>query len=179
MSPPDFWSLADEYPDLVARVHTQVRLLGSVGINGSVPWPKDMEGALCFICKEHVENIYHFFQDCPQFKENFDSVWRNLQLKVTRSNPIDGIQIANFIKNLSHQNKVMLLVGGLSLPFDNQTTTLVKKFVSSAVSKIYKLHIEKLSELKAPWLKNKSSLQWHLFVKFNALATPCISLLLV
>ena len=108
---------------------------------------------MLFFCKEDVENTYHFFLDCPQFKENFDSVWHNLQLKITRSNPTDGIQIANFIKNLNCQNKVMLLVGGLSLPFDNQTTTLVKKFVSSAVGKIYKLRTEKLRELEAPWLK--------------------------
>ena len=91
----------------------------------------------------------------PSFKENFDSVWGNLQLEVTKSNPTGGIQIANFIKNLNLQNKVMLLVmGGPSLPFDNQTTTLVKKFVSSAVGKIYKLRTEKLRELEAPWLKN-------------------------
>ena len=45
----------------------------------------------------------------------------------------------------------MLLVGGLSLPFDNETTTLLKKFVSSAVGKIYKLLTEKLPELEAPW----------------------------
>ena len=128
--------------------------MSSFGLNGSVPWLNDTEDALCFICKEDVENTYHFFLDCPQFKENFDSVWRNLQLKVTRSNPTDGIQIANFIKNLNRQNKVMLLVDGLSLPFDNQTTTLVKKFVSSAVGKIYKLRIEKLRELETPWLKN-------------------------
>ena len=115
---------------------------------------KDTEGALCFMCKERVENTYHFFLDCPQFNENFDSVWRNLQLKITRSNPTDGIQIANIIKNLNRQNKVMLLVGGLSLPFDNQTATLVKKFLSSAVGKIYKLRTEKLSELEAPWLTN-------------------------
>ena len=95
-----------------------------------------------------------FFLDCPQFKENFDSVWRNLQLKITRSNPTDGTQIANFIKNLNCQNKVMLLVGGLSLPSDNQTTALVKKFVSSVVCKIYKLPTEKSRELEAPWLKN-------------------------
>ena len=45
-------------------------------------------------------------------------------------------------------------MGVLSLPFDNQTTTLVKKFVSSAVGKIYKrLRTEKLRELEAPWLK--------------------------
>ena len=152
--PPDFWSLADEYPDLITRLHTQARLMGSFGLNGSVPWLKDTEGALCFICKEDVENTYHFFLDCPQFKKNFDSVWRNLQLKITRSNPTDGIQMANFIKNLNRQNKVMLSMGGLSLPFDNQTTTLVKKIVSSAVGKIYKLRTEKLGELEALWLKN-------------------------
>ena len=83
------------------------------------------DGASCFIGKENIENTCHSFLDCPQFKENFDSVWRNLQLKVTSSNPTDGVQIANFIKNLNRQNKVMLLEGGLSLPFDNQTTTLV------------------------------------------------------
>ena len=136
ISPPDFWSLTDEYPDLVTRLHTQARLMGSFGLNGSVPSPKDMEGALYFTCKGDIENTYHFFLDCPQFKETFDSVWRNLQLKLTESNQTDGIQIANFIKNLNRLNKVMLLVGGLSLPFINQTTTLVKKFVSSAVGKI-------------------------------------------
>ena len=47
----------------------------------------------------------------------------------------------------------MLSVRGLSLLFDNQTTTLVK-FVSSAVSGIYKLRTEKLRELETPWLKN-------------------------
>ena len=111
--------------------------MGSFGLNGSVPWLKDTECALGFICKEDVENTYHFFLDCPQFKESFGSVWHNVQLKITRSNPTDGIQIANFIKNLNRQNKVMLLVGGLSLPFDNQTTALLKKFVCLAVSKIF------------------------------------------
>ena len=65
ISPPDFWSLADEYPDLVTRLHTQPRLLGSSGLNGSVPWLKDTEGALCFICKDDVENTYHFFSGLP------------------------------------------------------------------------------------------------------------------
>ena len=49
----------------------QARLLGNFGLNGSVPWLKDTEGALCFTCKEDIENTYHFFLDCPQFKENF------------------------------------------------------------------------------------------------------------
>ena len=66
-------------------------------------------------------------------------------------------------------------MGGLSLPFDNQTTTLVKRFVSSAVSKIYKFRTEKLRELEAPLV---AKLTQQLFVKFNALAIPCILLLL-
>ena len=60
-----FWSLADEYPDLVTHLHTQARLLGSFGLNGSVPRLKDMEGALCFICKEDIENTYHCFSGLP------------------------------------------------------------------------------------------------------------------
>ena len=106
MYPPHLWSLADEYPDLVVRLHTQTRLICSFSLNGSVPWLKDTEGALCFICKEDVENTYNFFLEFPQFKENSDSVWSNLQLKATRSNSTDGIQIANFMKNLNRQNKV-------------------------------------------------------------------------
>ena len=152
MPPHHFWSLADEYPDLVIHMHKQVRLMGNSGLNRSVPWLKDTEGILCFICKEDIENLDHFSLDCAQFKENFDSIWRNLELKIIRSNPTDGIQIANLIKNLDRQHTVMLLVGGFSLPFDNETITLIKKFISSAVGKIYKLRTKKLRELKAPWL---------------------------
>ena len=36
ISPPDFLSLSDEYPDLVTRLHTQERLMGSFGLNDSV-----------------------------------------------------------------------------------------------------------------------------------------------
>ena len=56
MPPHHFWSLADEYSDLVTRMHTQVRLMGNLGLNGSVPWLKDTEGTSCFICKEDIEN---------------------------------------------------------------------------------------------------------------------------
>ena len=73
MSAPDCWSLADEYPDLAVRLHTQARLTGSFGLNGSVPWPKNTIGASCFICKEDMENTCQLFLNCPQSRENFDS----------------------------------------------------------------------------------------------------------
>ena len=130
-------------------MHTQVRLMGNFGFNGSVSWLKDTQGTLWFICNKDIENLDHFLLDCPQFKEDFDSIWRNLKLKIIRSNPTDSIQIANFIKKLDCQHAIS---GGLSLPFDNKTTTLIKTFLPSAVSKIYKLLTEKLHELEAPWL---------------------------
>ena len=82
MSIQQFWSLADEYPDLVTRFDTQARLMGNFGLNASVPWLKDTEGALRFICKEDIKNTDHFLLDCPRFKENFDSIWRNLDKKL-------------------------------------------------------------------------------------------------
>ena len=126
--------------------------MGNFGLNASVPWLKDTEGALCFICKEDIDNTDHFLLECPQFKENFDFIWRNLDLEIMKSNPTDDTQIADFIKGLNRQHKIMLLVGGLSLPFDHETTTLIKRFISSAVGKIYKLRTKKLRELEAPWL---------------------------
>ena len=142
---------ADEYPDLVTRLHMQAGLMSNFGLNASVPRLKDTEGALCFICKEDIENTDHFLLDCQQFKENFNSIWRKLDLKIMRSNPMDGIHIANFIRGSNRQHK-MLLVGGLSLPFDHETTTLIKRFISSAVGKICKLRTKKLIVLEAPWL---------------------------
>ena len=82
MSIQQFWSITDEYPDLVTRLHTKARLMGNFGLNASVPWLKDTEGALRFICKEDIKNTDHFLLDCPRFKENFDSIWRNLDKKL-------------------------------------------------------------------------------------------------
>ena len=126
--------------------------MGNFGLNGSVPWLKGTEGTLCFICKEDIEILDHFLLDCPQFKENFNPIWCNIELKIIRSIPTTGIQISNFIKKVNRQHTAMLLVGGLSLPFDNETSTLTKKFISSSVDKIYKLRTKKLPELEAPWL---------------------------
>ena len=57
--------------------------------------------------KEGIEDTDYVLLDCPQFKENFDSIWRNLHLKIIRSNPMDGIQIADFINSLDRRHKVM------------------------------------------------------------------------
>ena len=56
------------------------------------------------------------------------------------------------IDNLDRHHNVLLLLGGLCLPFDNVTNALVKRFLAAAVGKIHKLHQERLRELEAPWI---------------------------
>ena len=67
VSPSKFWSLADLYPDLVSRLHIQIRLMGNLCLNDGIPWLFNTEGSLCFICKENAEMVYHHFTECPLF----------------------------------------------------------------------------------------------------------------
>ena len=69
--PQQFWSLTDQYHDLVRHLHVQVRLMGNLGLNAEVPWLSDTDGRKCFICKNGVEDAGHFFFDCMSFRENF------------------------------------------------------------------------------------------------------------
>ena len=66
--------------------------------------------SLCFICKEAKDDLYHFLFVCPFFHKNFDSLWSNLDVKVSNSCPTDGTQISAFIKNLDQDNKALLLL---------------------------------------------------------------------
>ena len=61
-----FWSLADHFPDLVSRLHVQVRLMGQYGLSGGIPWLRNSDGAFCFVCKQDVESVTHFLLDCMQ-----------------------------------------------------------------------------------------------------------------
>ena len=130
--PYQFWCLSDNYPDLASRMHIHIRLTGNFGINGGVPWHVGINGSLCLIYKEGKEDLTHFLRDCPFFQKNVDSVWLNIKARITETNPIDGTQICNFISNLDGDSKVLLLLGGLPLPFDNVTAILIKRFLSSA-----------------------------------------------
>ena len=127
--------MADHFPDLFSRLHVQVRLMGQFGLSGGIPWLRDSDGAFCFVCKQDVESVTHFLLDCSYFKQNFLSLWRNLKIKITVSNQADGVNICQFIDNLDRHHKVRLLLGGLCLPFDNVTNTLIKRFIATAIAK--------------------------------------------
>ena len=152
ISPYQLWSIADHYPDLVSRLHVQIRLMGNFGLNGGVPWLTNIDGELCLFCKNSVEDVSHFLSDCSSFRDNFESLWSNLSQKLIACNPSDGTQISHFISSLDRQQKIILLLGDFPLLFDGVTVTMINRFISSAVGKIHRLRKEMLRELEAPWL---------------------------
>ena len=148
--PQQFWSLTDQYPDLVFH-----RLMGNLRLNAGVPWLSDTDGRKCFICKNGVKDASYFFFDCMSFRENFSILWSNLKTTFFNANPLESNFMFSFLVNLDRKHKNMFPLGGLSLPFDSKTTTIVKRFVSTAVSKIYKICSNKLRDLETLWLKVK------------------------
>ena len=105
VSPQMFWSISNQYPDLVTRLHVQIRLMGNFGFSACVPWTIRAVESLCFVCKEAKDDLYHFHFVCPYFRKNFDSLWSNLDVKVSNSCPTDGSQISAFIKNLDQRQQ--------------------------------------------------------------------------
>ena len=113
-----FWSISNKFPDLVKHLHQQVCLIANYGLNGSVPWLCGTNGALCFFCKDEVEDCSHFFLRCETFKANFSSLWQNLNpqilllsptkilLYIVYFDPTDGTFIRSFLNNLDQNNKI-------------------------------------------------------------------------
>ena len=118
-----FWSIFNQYHDLVTRLHVQIRLMGNFGFSACVPWTIRADESLCFVCKEAKDDLYHFLFVCPYFRTNFDSLWSNLDVKAANSSPTDGSQISAFIKNLDQDSKALLHLWCLPLPFDSMTFT--------------------------------------------------------
>ena len=147
--PPDhFWSLANHYTDLVSWLYVQVWIMGNFGLNSGIPWLTNTEGATCFVSKQGVETFNHFLLECPGFKENTYFLWDKLKSKAKHLNFINGYQIVNFITNLDQHHKMLLLSGGLQLPFDNITINSIKRFIAAAVGKVYEIFTKKLHELR-------------------------------
>ena len=101
------------------------------GLSGRIPWLRNSDGAFCFVCNQDVESVTHFLLDCSYFKQNVFSLWRNLKLKITVSNQADGVNLCQFIDNLDRHHKVLLLLGGLCLPFARQCNKYVNQEIYS------------------------------------------------
>ena len=115
-------------------------------------------GVPCFFCKDKVEDCSHFFLCCKTFKANFSSLWQNLISKILLMNPADGTFICSFLNNLDQNNKILFLLGGLSLSFEVETSIMIRRFVSPAVGKYEKCEqINFVSRMPFGCLKNSSN----------------------
>ena len=65
------------FPDLVPKFRTQIRLIGSFGLQGSVLWLRDLSAALCPLCNAEVEDNIHFFFNCNSRMNEWDTFWKN------------------------------------------------------------------------------------------------------
>ena len=79
VSPQMFWSISNQYPDLVTRLHIQIRLMGNFGFSACVPWTIRADESLCFVCKEAKKTTYFiFFLFAPIFVRiliHFGQIW--------------------------------------------------------------------------------------------------------
>ena len=55
ISPDQFWSIADFYPNLFRRLHVQITLMGNFEINDGVPWLTNTDGELCFLLQRRCQ----------------------------------------------------------------------------------------------------------------------------
>ena len=110
--------------------------MGSLGLNGGIPWLRNTEGTLYLICKQENETLSHFHFLCTSFRRHFDSLWANLVSKINNSNPTDGAPMSHFIMNLNQHHKTLLLLGCLPLPFDISTMTVITRFIAATIGKI-------------------------------------------
>ena len=107
---------SEDWVDLIACRHVQVRLMGNFSLNGGIPWLAETNASLCFTCREDNKTLCHLFFDCPTFKPNFDLLWCKLLLKASSLNVVDGTQISQFITSLDLFHKTILLLGCFRLP---------------------------------------------------------------
>ena len=104
--PAKFWSLSSLSPDLVPKFRTQIRLIGSFVLQGSVPWLKDLSEGLCPLCKADVEDNIHFFFNCNSLMNEWDTFWAKHYEKIERVCTYESKTFKLFISNLDQVTKL-------------------------------------------------------------------------
>ena len=78
--PQTFWSISDQYPDLVTGLHVQIRLMGNFGFSACVPWTIRTDESLCccFFVKKLKTTYIIFFLTAYIFVRiliHFGQIW--------------------------------------------------------------------------------------------------------
>ena len=142
--PHSFWSLTSSFPDLVPKFRNQVRLMGSHGLQGGIPWLKETDQAICPLCKSGTEDLTHFLLKCSALKDEWKFFWESLFSKVGICCPHEAGTFKLFSVNLNDDSKCRLLLGGLNIPFPKVIKDTVRKYAAVSVSKMIKVRNDKL-----------------------------------
>ena len=128
-------TVADLYQDLVSCLHIQsdswIIYVLSVAFHGSLI----LMALLVLYAKKTQKRYITTLLSVPTFNYNYSSLWSNWKTKIINFNQIDGITMSDFITNLDPHKKVLLLLRGLSLPFDDASVVSIKRFVASSLVK--------------------------------------------
>ena len=72
-------------------------------------------------------------------KPEWDKVWENI-LSIAEGNCRPECDVlTHFLRSLDNYSRVLLLSGGLRLPFQKHTCDTVRRFISGSVHKLYKI----------------------------------------
>ena len=103
--------------DLVSKRCTQLRVMVNACLQGGVPWLRNSCKSICIIFKSEEEGNYHFLLSCKGMGTKFDLFWSKLFTFIETKATFETDVIINFLRNLDDHSKVLLLTGGLKLPF--------------------------------------------------------------
>ena len=121
------------------KIRTQLRLLVNVGLRGGVPWLQRTNDITCPLCKVEPEDNFHFMSRCNIMKPEWNKFCEKLLSLVEVNCRQECDVLTHFLRNLDNYSRVLLLSGGLKLPFQKHTCDTVRRFISVSVHKLYKI----------------------------------------
>ena len=89
----------------------------NAGLQGGVPWLRNSSKSIHPIWKSQEEDNYLFRLRCKAMRPEFDLFWSKLFSLIEINATFEAYVIIYFLRNLADHNKVLLLTGGLKLPF--------------------------------------------------------------
>ena len=136
--------MTSSFPDLVPKFQNLVRLMGSHGLQGGIPWLNETDQAICPMCKSCTEDLTHVLLKCSALKDGWEFFWKSLFSKVEICCPHEAGTFKIFSVNLNDDSKCRLLLGGLNIPFPKVIKDTVRKYAAVSVSKMIKVRNDRL-----------------------------------
>ena len=111
----------------------------NAGLQGGVLWLRNSCKIICPICKSEEEDNCHFLLRCKAMRPEFDLFWSKLFSLIETKVTFEADVVINFLRNLDDHNKVLLLTGGVKLPFQHSLSESFAQFIMVSVHKLVRI----------------------------------------